>query len=316
MWDTTVRVEHEVPVDAFPEQLWALARTTAALSALPGRFAFDVPGDVAGTSRLCCLLTEIRTVIPTVHDVRQETAGQMICWQTRSTKPAGQQTLTLAVIPRPHGSTLRLSVSDVVPKLHAIVYHAYWQTQVRAWANSLRGIAEGRAPRPSPQMPARMQERCSAPWPLNNPVHVSAAAVIHAPAAAVWEAIYAPESLPLIKPGAVAGAGHVPGTPERKAGEMQYVVRRHPDERFTANVTAVTDVVAGVSAVTQSVPPPHVQISHLLTPVADGTRLELECRWPAPASTTEMKNETADVAGQLQEDVTGYKALIEKATLS
>jgi hypothetical protein len=94
--DTTVQVEHEAQVDAFPEQVWALARTTAALSALPGRFAFDLPGEVAGTSRLCCLLTDIRSVIPTVHDVRQEIAGQTICWQTLSTKPAGAQTLTLA----------------------------------------------------------------------------------------------------------------------------------------------------------------------------------------------------------------------------
>ena len=307
-----MQVEHEVPVDAVPDQVWALARTTAALSALPFRFAFDVPGDVPGTSRLCCLLTDIRTVIPTVHDVRQEIAGQMICWQTRSTRPAGQQTLTLAVRPRPGGSTLRLSVSDVVPKLHAIVYQAYWQTQVRAWASSLRGIAEGRAPRPSPEIPGRTREKCSVPRQLNNPVHVSATAVIHAPAAAVWEAVYAPESLPLIAPGEVAYAGRVPGTPERKAGEMQYVVRRHPDERFTANVSVVTDVVHGVSAVTQGVSPPHLKIFHLLTPVADGTRLELECRWPAPASKTAAENEAADAARQLREDVEGYKALIEK----
>lgn len=310
--DTTVQVEHEVQIDAFPEQVWALARTTAALSALPGRFAFDLPGEVAGTSRLCCLLTDIRSVIPTVHDVRQEIAGQTICWQTLSTKPAGAQTLTLAVLPRPRGSALRLSVSDVVPKLHAIVYRGYWQTQVWAWANSLRAMAEGRAPWPSAEMPARMREKCSAPRPLNNPVQVSAATVIHAPTAAVWEAIYAPDSLPLIAPEEVAYAGHVPGTPKRKTGEMQCVVRRHPDERFTANVTVVTEVVAGVSAVTQGVTPPHVKVYHRLTPVADGTRLELECRWPAPASQTEQKNEAADATRQLQEDVEGYKALIEK----
>jgi uncharacterized protein YndB with AHSA1/START domain len=161
-------------------------------------------------------------------------------------------------------------------------------------------------------MPVKMQEKCSAPRPLKNPMQVSAAAVIHAPAAAVWEAIYAPESLRLIKPADVAYAGHVPGTPERKAGEMQCVVRRHPDERFTANVTVVTDVVPGVSAVTQGVSPPHVKVRHLLTQVADGTRLELECRWPAPASKTGEKDEAADVARQLQADVEGYKALIEK----
>lgn len=312
MPDTAVQVEHELPVDAAADQVWALARSRAALSALPGRFAFDLPGDVAGTSRLCCLLTDIRSVIPSVHDVRQEIAGQMICWQTLSTRPAGQQTLSLAVLPRPGGCTLRLSASDVVPRLHAIVYQAYWQTQVRAWASSLRGIAEGRAQWPASEMPVSMQQKCSVPRPPRNPVQVSATAVIRAPAAAVWEAMCAPESLRLMNPGEVAYAGHVPGTPERKVGEMQCVVRRHPDRRFTANVSVVVEVAPGVSAVTQDIVPPHLQIHHLLTQVADGTRLELKCRWPAPASKTKEKNEAADATRQLRDDAEGFKALIEK----
>jgi hypothetical protein len=308
MWDTALLVEHELPVDAVPGEVWALARSQAALSAMPAWFGFDAAADVAGTDRLCCLVTDGQTVTAAMHDVRQEIAGRMICWQTRSTQPAGKQTLTLGVLPRLRGSTLRLSISDVVPRPHAISHEAYWQTQVRAWADSLREIAEGRAPRPAPEMPAGMQEKCSVPRPLKNPVQVSAAAVIHAPTAAVWETVHAPESLRLMNPGQVAYAGHVPGTPERKAGRMQYVVYRHPDERFTVSLSVVMELVEGASAVTQGIAPPHLKLNHLLTPVADGTRLELECRWPGPAA----KDTAADVARQLEEAVKGYKALIEE----
>lgn len=283
MWDTTVLVEHELSVDAAPDQVWALARSPAALSAMPARFAFGVPAEVAGADRLCCLLVDGGIVTCAVLDVRQEIAGQMISWQTRSTQPTGKQIFTIGVLPRPHGSTVHLSISDVVLRPHAIPREAYWRTQVRAWADSLREITEGRAPWPRPEMPARMQQNCSAPRLLKKPVQVSAAAVIHAPAGAVWEAVWAPESSRLMNPGQVAYAGHVPGTPQRRAGEMQYHVHRHPDERFTAQVSVVTELVEGVSAVTQSFAPPHVEVYHLVTPVADGTRLELAYRWPARA---------------------------------
>ena len=312
MWDTTVRVERELPVDAAPDEVWALARSPAALSAMPARFAFSVPDEVAGADRLCCLLVGGKIVACAVLDVRQEIAGQMICWQTRSTKPAGKQVFMIGVLPRPRGSMVRLSVSTVVPRPNASSYEAYWRTEVRAWADSLREIAEGRAAWPRPEMPANMREKCSAPRRLKKPVQVSAATVVHAPAAAVWEAVWAPESSRLMNPAHVACAGHVPGTPERRAGEMQYYIHRRPDERFTAQVSVVTELVEGVSAVAQSLAPPHAEVCHLVTPVADGTRLELACRWPARVDKTAGKNMAAGVARGLQEMVEGYKALIEE----
>jgi hypothetical protein len=312
MWDTTVRVEHELAVEAGPARVWAVAGSPAALSAGPGSFAFEVPADLAGTDRLCCLLTDGPKMTCEVHDVREEVAGQTVCWQARSTEPAGKQTLTLAVHPRPRGSALRLATSDVVPKLQAFSHEAARQAQVRAWADSLRQIAEGRAPWPSAEMPVSMRQKCSAPRPLNNPLQVSESAVIHAPSAAVWEAVYAPESVRRMKPGQVAYACHVPGTPERRAGGMQYVVYRHPGERFTANVSVVTEVVEGVSAVSQNLVPPHARIYHRLTAVADGTRLEIECHWPAPVTKMAGKVVAADVAKQLLEAVEGYKAIIER----
>jgi hypothetical protein len=82
-----VRVEHELKVGAVPDQVWALARGPAALSAMPGRFAFGVPAEVTGTDRLCCLITANRAVTCAMVDVAQEIDGQMICWQARRRYP-------------------------------------------------------------------------------------------------------------------------------------------------------------------------------------------------------------------------------------
>jgi hypothetical protein len=80
-------VEHELRVRAVPDEAWSL-------SAMPGWFAFGVPAEVAGTDRLCCLITVDPTVACAMVDVRQEIDGQMICWQARGTQPVGSQTFS------------------------------------------------------------------------------------------------------------------------------------------------------------------------------------------------------------------------------
>jgi hypothetical protein len=69
------------------------------------------------------------------------------------------------------------------------------------------------------------------------------------------------------------------GTPEQMTGEMQYEVRRRPDDGLAPSVSVVTEFADGGSAVIRSIGPPF-EISHLVTRVADGTRLELVYRWP------------------------------------
>ena len=82
-------------------------------------------------------------------------------------------------------------------------------------------------------------------------MQASAAAVIHAPAAVVWEAVSNPESS--LDPAQVAYAGRVPGTPERMTGGMEYAVRRRPDGRLTADVGVVAEFAEGVGAVTRTI---------------------------------------------------------------
>jgi hypothetical protein len=310
VWDRTVRVEHELKVGAVPDQVWALARGPAALSAMPGWFAFGVPAEVTGTDRLCCLITANRTVTCAMVDVAQEIDGQMICWQARSTRAVGNQAFTIGVLPRPGGSTLRLSISNVVLRPDVAWAEVFWGAKVRSWARSLREIAEGRVAWPGTGMPAGMQEKCSAFRPLKKPVQASAAAVIHAPAAVVWEAVSNPESS--LDPARTAYAGCVPGTPERMTGGMEYAVRRRPDGRLTADVGVTVEFAAGVSAVTRTIASRPLEVSYLVTPVADGTRLELVCRWPARMEKSAGKEFAPAMAISLKKTVERYRALIEE----
>jgi hypothetical protein len=313
MWETAMQVEREQAVDANPGEVWALLGNLAALSAMPARFAFGVPAALAGTDRLCGLLVVAKTMTCAVLDVRQEIPGQMICWQTRSTQPAGRQSFTLSVLPQPHGSVVRIAARDVVPRQSKIGYEKYWRTELRAWLDRLRAVAEGRIPWPETGMPADLQRACSTRPPLKRPERVSATVLINAPVGPVWEAVWAPDTVRIIDPEHVAHAGHVPGTPQREVGEMQYFVRGHARDRFTAAVHLVTELAEERSAVTRHIGPPHDETHHLFTPVPGGTRLELACRWSAHGSTTGGKNTAASMAKNLQEMADGYKTLIEKS---
>jgi uncharacterized protein YndB with AHSA1/START domain len=310
VWESTVRVEREQLVDADPEKVWDLVSSLAALSAMPARFAFEVPAAVAGTDRLCCMIVATRVAHCAVLDVREQVPGQMITWQTRNTRPAGKQVLTLAVLPRQRGCAIRTAVSDVVRWTARARYQQFWRQHVKRWAERLASIAEGRIPWPPAAIPEGILQVCSARMPLDEPTEVSAAVLINAPAAAVWEAVRAPESIRLIDPEHVVYAGHVPGSPEHEAGEMRVFVRRHREDRFSASIQVVQEVTSEHTTVTQDLAPPYAELVHTLTPAEDGTRLELTCRWPARAYQSGAKT-GAGMAEHMRAMADGYQAMIE-----
>jgi hypothetical protein len=158
-------------------------------------------------------------------------------------------------------------------------------------------------------MPADVQRACLDLPPLKRPVHASAGVLINAAAGPVWEAVHAPESARLIHPEHIAYAGHIPGTPEREIGEMQYGLERRPGGRLIAAIHVVRELTEQHRAVTQRVGPPHEEVQHLLTPVPGGTRLELTCRWPARAFKSDIR---AGMEKNLQKAADGFKAIIEK----
>jgi hypothetical protein len=315
MWEATVRVTREQEVDADPERVWALAAAPAALAAMPGhRFAFAVPATVPGTDRLCCMIVSGKhDVHCAVVDVREEIPGQLIRWQVRSA-PGRKETLTLSVRPRTGGCTLSASVSEVVPRIDKGSYQKYWRRTIADWASRLQAIAEGRMPWPADVMSAEMRDVCAGFELPKKTGEAAASAVINADADTVWETVWAPDASRLIDPETVVWAGTVPGTPQRAVGELQYTVHRHPDDRFTAIVYVVKELTEGRRAVTQRIGNPDTEMLHLLTPVPEGTRLELTARWPAPTVRKTHATAAADtVATHLQETADAYKEHIEKA---
>lgn len=287
MWETTMRVEREQVVDAPAAKVWELAGSPAGLTACPGWFAFAVPGAVAGTDRLCCMLVSgegaFRPVMDRNHvrgvpvDVREEIPGQLISWQVLSTQPAGKEVFTLSVHPRSGRSAVRIAVSNVVPRNLNGNRQGYWLRQVEAWLGGLRAAAEGRAPWPEAVMPTSMQQAIAAPAPLREPMEASAAVLIDRAHGAVWATVRDPVSSRLIDPERTAWSGHVPGTPTREVGEMQYFVGRHPGGRFTASVMMVTELADGHRAVTRELGYSR-EVVHVVTPMPGGTRLELTYR--------------------------------------
>jgi hypothetical protein len=315
MWEATVRVSREQEVGADPERVWSLLSAPAVLAAMPGdRFAFPVPAAVPGTDRLSCLIVSGKhDVHCAVVDVREEVPGQLIRWQVRSA-PSRKETLTLSVRPRPGGCTLGVAVSEVVPRVDKGSYQGYWRRTVRDWATRLQEIAEGRMPWPQDGMSAGMRDVCAGFELPKKTGQASASAVINADAAAVWETVWAPDSSRLIDPDTVVWSGTVPGTPQRSAGELQCTVHRHDDDRFTADVHVVKELSEGRRAVTQRIGNPDTEMLILLTPVPEGTRLELTARWPAPAVRKVHAEQAADtVAKHLRESAEAYKEHIEKA---
>ncbi|MBV9446730.1 MAG: hypothetical protein JO345_12655 [Streptosporangiaceae bacterium] len=310
MLEATVRVEREQPVDAAPEKVWELVRSMAALSAMPERFAFAVPGPLAGTDRLCCLLVRTGNMHCAVLDVRDEVPDQAICWQTRNTQPSGRQLVRLSVLPRSAGSAIHVAVSDVVPWSTKGQYDRFWRSHLEEWTGRLQAIAENRMPWPSATLPAEMREAAAIRPPLERPVRVSAGVLIKAAVPDVWAAVWAAESVRLIDPEHVAYAGHVPGTPEQEAGEMQYMVRRHPGDRFTAAVHVVRELTREQQAVTQHLGPPHDEVVHTITPARGGTCLELECRWSADTHRHDRKRKDS-VAKKLRAMAEGYRDMVE-----
>ena len=315
MWETTLRVTCEQNVDADPERVWALLALPAALTVMPGRrFAFPVPAEIPGTDRLCCLIVAGQDHARcAVLDVREEVPGQLISWQTRSTRPAGKQTLTLSARPRPGGCELSVAVTDVVPRLSKASKQRYWRHAARAWADSLRAVAENRAPWPPAGLPADVRE-ASRVRPLPGQTEqASGAALIDADPDAVWETVWAPETARLIDPGTVVWAGPVPGSPQRAAGEMRYRVMREPDDRFTARVDVAREVTEG-RAVTQRLGSPRMEVRQRVRPADGGTQLELTTRWETSLYTKATAAAAAEeIAQQMQGQADRYKALIEKA---
>ncbi len=285
MWESTVEVTRKAIVQAAPEHAWSLVSDSAAWSLRPGCFAFDVP-QVTEAGRLRCWFAPFGKGLGcSVQEVREEVPGQVMSLRSRSTQPAGRQAFTLSVQPHDRGAMVRLTVTVTGSREDKPDYQAFWRKELKAWLSALADTS---------------------------PQGTSTAVLISASPDVVWQAIRAP-GIPADprQPYTAICAGRVPGTPERQAGEMPYVIVRHADGRLIASVSMVRELAEGRSVVVQRLEPPHYEVQYRVEPAPGGTRLELTMCWPDAPVTDQGEQLRSRLAQALQETASAYQAAIE-----
>jgi hypothetical protein len=313
MWETTVQVTREAVVQAPPERAWSLVSASAAWSLRPGRFAFDVPG-ATEAGRLRCWFVPLGSGLAcAVQEVCDEIPGQTVSLRSRSTQPTGRQAFTLSVLPHEGVATVRLAVTDTALRENKAECKAFWQKDLRAWISALADVLEGRRPWPESGAPVAIQQACAARPAFTSPQGTSVSVLIDARPEVVWQAVRAP-GIPADpgQPYTAICAGRVPGTPERRVGEMPYVIVRHADGRLSASVSMVRELAEGHSALAQRLEPPHFEMQYRIQPAAGGTRLELTLRWPDGPVTDEGEQLRRRLTQSVQQSANAYQSVIEQ----
>jgi hypothetical protein len=101
-------------------------------------------------------------------------------------------------------------------------------------------------------------------------------------------------------------SGHVPGTPIRQPGEMQYEVQHGPAGQPWATLMTLHDCEEERRAVVQTVSPVDTETVYLIEPENGGTRLTLTASLPSRVFTA------GHVAQDITEQVARYKSFIEE----
>jgi len=146
--------------------------------------------------------------------------------------------------------------------------------------------------------------------PLRRPRSVTVSEVIAASVSQVWEVVSAPEPASETgHPGVCAGV--VPGTPVGQVGEMHYFISGRRDGTLGASIHVVSELEWERRAVVADVSAPHSEISHLVSPAGQATRLELTGRWPADIPVLRTKAYAQHVSNHLRAYATRCKNRLE-----
>jgi hypothetical protein len=312
MWLSTVEVTREAVVAAPPERAWSLVSDSAAWSLRRGSFAFDVP-EITAAGRLRCWCFPLgQSLRWWVLEVREEIPGQLMRLESRGVEQESPWAFTLSVQPHERGATIRLTVSFTVQREQQAEYRAFWRRDLRAWLSALADVAEGRRAWPGAGIPADLRQQCADLPALTSPQGTSAVALIHASPDVVWRTIRAPgvPADPRQPYTAVCG-GRVPGSPERQASEMPYLIVRQPDGRLPVAVSIIRELSEGRSVLAQRLDPPHYEMRYRVEPAPAGTRLELTMCWPDARITDQGEQLRGRLTRAVQDTARAYQAAIE-----
>jgi hypothetical protein len=320
MWEVSLRVAQERVVQATPERAWSLIRESAAWSARPGRFAFDLPAQPAA-GRFRCVLGPFAAspgLGGSVLEICDEVPGQAMSLRHRGVAPMGGGLITLGVLPHDRGAAIRLSTEGTVLRERKAECKSARRKDLAAWARVLHDVLEGRRPWPDPAIPASLAQESATRPMLADPQSTSAQVLIGAPLDVVWDAIAAPAALvptAVVRPAGaeISSAGRVPGTPAGQAGEMQYVISREADGLLIAWVGVLRELTRHRSIVTQGSQPPYLELHQSLRPAAGGTLLQLTLRWPDAPVTERGEQARSQATEALQGRAAACQAAIERA---
>jgi hypothetical protein len=315
MWETTVVVKRSQLVDARQDQVFSLLANPVVWSLDPDHFAFEVAAPPDSGRLLCWLGAHGDHLGGSVLTAREEVPGQAISFRM-PVPPAPQGELVFILSAMPEGPRVEVTITVRQTVLRGAKPHttAYWPKRLKLWLNEIRAVVEGRRPWPDTGIPPDMSQRLAGGRELKKPVTTTVAGLIAAPPEQVWEAIYAPDTLSIALPKDVFCSGRVPGTPEQQVGEMQYEITRDADGKLSPSFSVVTELIPGHSFLTRSTGRSHGELHHLLTPVAEGTRVELAWRLPAKVLKRSHREDVMhSTATVLQSILNGYKAVIEES---
>jgi hypothetical protein len=320
MWEVSLRVGQERVVRATPERAWSLVRESAAWSARPGRFAFDLPAQPAG-GRFRCVLGPFAAspgLAGSVLEICDEVPGQTISLRHLGVPPMGGGLVTFGVLPHDRGAVIRLMTEGTVLREHKAESKAARRKDLAAWGRVLQDVLEGRRPWPDPVIPASLAQESATRPMLADPQSTSAQVLIDAPLDVVWDAVLTPAGLvpgAVVRPAGpeISSAGRVPGTPAGQAGEMQYVISREAGGLLIAWVGVLRELTRHRSVVTQGCQPPYVELHQLLRPAAGGTLLQLTLRWPDAPVTERGEQARSQVTQALRGRAAACQAAIEQA---
>jgi hypothetical protein len=302
-------------VDSSPDRAWALLSSPQVWALSPrGCVMFDVPGP----DQLWFLAGEVPGSLGQgpqcpVFEVSMTPARMELKLSARVPERLG---FTVSVAAQRRGSS-EISVSRTVPVRRGRsgrAAEAKIERELDEWLQVICNVLEGRSSWPGGETPPKLLQTWTTERRIEQPVTKSAAVLIDAELAAVWNVLRSTRK-PVIDgwPPQIC-SGYVPGAPIGAVGEMQYGVLRGARGSPSGFVDVVIQCEDRQSVVTQDIRPWNDRTSCRLSSEAGKTRLEMTKEWPGATVAAYAADNATKLLEHPRKLLDAYKTHIESST--